>query len=100
MKKRPPSVTILTNMIKEGWVEKYGSSAWAVYNVLFAFADWHTGGNCYPSYKKIHELTGLASQTICNALKLLEEADEITVQRHNPLLKHRQNNYTVNRIAP
>ena len=98
MKKRPPSVTILTQMIKDGWIGLHGTSAWAVYNVLFSYADWHTGGNCYPSYTKIHELTGLARQTISNALKLLEESGEIIVHRHNSPLRHKQNNYVIKRI--
>jgi len=98
MKKRPPSVTILTQMIKDGWIGLHGTSAWAVYNVLFSYADWHTGGNCYPSYNKIHELTGLARRTISTALKLLEDIGEIIIIRQNSPLNKKHNNYIVTRI--
>jgi hypothetical protein len=98
-KKRPPSVTILTQMIKEGWIEKHGVYAWVIFNVLFSFADWNTGGSCYPSYNKMQKLTGLARATISKAIKTLEDIGEIIVQRHNSPLAHKSNSYIVKRIC-
>lgn len=99
LKKRPPAITILTKMVKDGYIETLGPYAWAVYNVLLAFADWKTGGNCYPSYSKIMELTGFSKQTVCNAIKKLEASGEVLIMRHNSPLKHKRNLYTIRRIA-
>jgi DNA-binding IclR family transcriptional regulator len=73
--------TMQRDLFASGMVAQIGVNAFAIWQAIKAHADFETGV-CWPSVRRLMELTGLASRTVQTALTTLQEAKLLRVRKH------------------
>jgi hypothetical protein len=79
--------TMQRDLFASGMVAQIGVNAFAIWQAIKAHADYQTGV-CWPSIRRLMELTGLASATVQKALETLTEARLLRITKQG-----RRNNY-------
>jgi hypothetical protein len=65
--------TVQRDIFESGLVAEIGANAFAVWCAIKAHADYNKGV-CWPSVRRLMDLTGLASATVQRGIRALEEA--------------------------
>lgn len=79
--------TMQRDLFASGMVAQIGVNAFAIWQAIKAHADYQTGV-CWPSIRRLMELTGLANATVQKAVATLQEARLLRVEKQG-----RRNNY-------
>lgn len=82
--------TMQRDLFASGMVAQIGVNAFAIWQAIKAHADYESGV-CWPSVRRLMELTGLANATVQKALAILEETRLLRIEKRG------QRNYYVAR---